>query len=108
MAKLSAHGTEIARAFLPGRRILVSYRSDGVTLARAVHSNHWIVYARKKADISIEQWTQAKLDVVVKLPRWAREVKSLPSMRQLQQWAMDRVVRSAREALVCRDRVAGV
>ena len=51
MAKLSAHGRELARAFDPRRGKLVAYMEDGVTLCRSVGGG-WKILARKKPDVS--------------------------------------------------------
>lgn len=52
MAKLSAHGAEIAR-FLASNGTLRSVREDGVTLQMSVCDRQWKLRTRKKADVSL-------------------------------------------------------
>ena len=93
MAKLSAHGTELYRFLSCTRGGLVSVRSDGTKLFRSPFGG-WKLIARKKKEISLEEWTRRKLawrdEDRAKRP-WAHEVKSLPSLRTLDRWAMDSV-----------------
>lgn len=93
MAKLTAHGDEIARYFSPRRRALVSVRSDGVSLIRRVGTG-WKVLARKKAEIPLDEWRTRKLEAIAALPTWARECRALPSWHTLESAVTDGVCES--------------
>jgi hypothetical protein len=49
----------------------------------------WKVLARKKADFPHTQWLSGKAALVAGLDRWQREVRALPSWRELQAWESD-------------------
>lgn len=91
MAKLSAHGSELARYFDPRRRALISIRSDGTRLGKSVWSNGWKVVGRKKPGCPLEQWKASKLAYIASLPAWAQECKSLLSEHDLSEWVSDAV-----------------
>ena len=88
MAKLSAHGTELARYFSPKNRGLVAVMGDGTRLLRRMDSG-WTVIGRKKAHLPMDEWVALKLETIAKLPGWCRDVRSLPSMRTLEEWQND-------------------
>lgn len=90
MAALKNHGTELARFLSIKARGVLSVRSDGVTLVRRVGEN-WKVFARKKADISIEDWRTRKLSFLLGITPWKKQVKSLPSMATIERWLNDGV-----------------
>jgi len=89
MAKISIHGTEIARCLVNGR--LVSVRSDGTVLHMDVHDRKWRIRGTKKPSLTLAEWTEKKKEWAESLPFWARNVKSLPSHRRLAEWASDSV-----------------
>lgn len=91
MAKLSAHGTEIARYFDERRGLLISVRSDGWYLRKSVFAPDWKLWRRKKESLSQEEWLRTLHDRLSKLPEWARECRSLPSERELREWDQDGV-----------------
>jgi hypothetical protein len=68
----------------------MSVRSDGVTLTRSLSSN-WKVFARKKPEADYSVWLASKQERLAGLPQWAREIKSLPSLAQIQHWSFDSV-----------------
>lgn len=88
MAKLSAHGAELFRYFSISRRCLMAAMEDGTTLYKTPYSG-WKVFARKKADVPLEQWRRGKEEMVSKLPEWARKCKSIPSVSALERWSYD-------------------
>ena len=85
MAKLTAHGTELLRYFSTRYRALLSVRSDGVTLVRRTFHG-WKVLGRKKPDVSMERWLEAKRKQFEAEPAWARECRSIPSYLTLEEW----------------------
>ena len=89
MAKVSAHGTELLRYFSTTRFRLFSLRSDGTVLAKSTYSNGWKLYARKKASVSMEDWEAAHRRQRAKQPAWAQVCTSIPSLRQLEEWASE-------------------
>lgn len=93
MAKLKAHGPEIARYFSATRGALISICADGVTLYRTPLQN-WKVLARKKPEANLASWTANKLALVAGLKPWQQAVKTLPSIRTLDAWANDGVCES--------------
>ncbi len=90
MAKLSDHGSEIARFFDPRNHALMSVRSDGVTLYRNAFSG-WRVFSRMKPEYTLEQWRERKLQHIAELPRWCRDVQCLPSKHDLHEWCCDSI-----------------
>lgn len=90
MAKLSAHKGEFARYFSPKYRRLMSLNEDGTTLARTV-STGWKVFTHKNPEVSLDDWRRAKLEMLAKLPSWARDCKSLPSMAELERYMSDAI-----------------
>jgi len=85
MAKLCAHGHEIARYFSIKFGMLLSVRSDGVTLGRGI-GGHWKVVLRRKADVPLDEWRGNKIAAIARVPAWQRDVKSLPSFDTLREW----------------------
>jgi hypothetical protein len=83
-----AHGAELHRYFSTTKAALISVRADGVTWCRRLDGD-WTVLARKKADCPHSQWLSGKAALVAALDRWQREVRELPSWRELQAWAAD-------------------
>lgn len=93
MATLQAHGTELHRYFSTAARGLLSVRSDGTTLVRRV-GDGWKVYRRKRADVTMETWTEYKRQKFASLPAWKRECTELPALHELEQWVSDSVCES--------------
>ncbi|ARJ66123.1 hypothetical protein WV31_10835 [Magnetospirillum sp. ME-1] len=89
MAKKSAHGEAFLTYFHAKRGVLMSCHEDGVTLYRTPFSNGWKLFARKKADWTIEDWKAAKRRSAEQQPWWAREIRTLPSRATLQRWLED-------------------
>jgi hypothetical protein len=90
MEELSEYGEEIARYFSTKHGGLVSIRAGGVTLVRHPGAD-WKVLARKRDEVSLEQWTQGKKQFVAGLPAWRMGVESLPSMDTIAEWVVDSV-----------------
>lgn len=99
MAKLSAHGTEIARYFSTKHGGLVSVCADGVSLIRRPDTS-WQVLSRKKAEVSLDKWTANKLQFVAGLAAWKLQVSSLPSMDTIAEWMADSVCETVTGELV--------
>lgn len=89
MATLSKQGNELYRFFSVARQGLISVRDNGTVLRRTPWSSGWKVYSRKRSDVSLETWLDAKRAQYEKLSPWKREVKSLPSFETLQAWEHD-------------------
>lgn len=90
MAKLQANGDELFRYLDPRAGGLLSVRSNGVVLRKTPFSGGWKVYARKKADVPLEEWANRKAEAFSKTYAWQR-VKSIPSSETLNRWAFDGV-----------------
>jgi len=86
--ELDANGTELHRYFSVARGVLISVRSNGVTLFRQVDDD-WTVLSRKKADVPLAQWVANKKAALSSLSRWQLEVEELPSMQELMAWNED-------------------
>lgn len=88
MAKLKARGRqELFRFLSVKRRGLITVMDDGTRLIRNVGTG-WRVLSHKKADLSLEQWTQKKMDWYNnECPEW-RKVRHLPSTETLCKWAL--------------------
>jgi hypothetical protein len=89
MATLSKQGNELYRFFSINKRGLISVRDNGTVLRRTPWSGGWKVLARKKPEISLEEWKGKKREQYENLAPWKREVRSLPSFETLQEWEHD-------------------
>lgn len=89
MARLSAHGKELFRYLSPKYRALVAVYADGTILKRSPFTGGWKVMARKRPEIALEEWVAKKQERYAALPAWVKEVKSIPSLRTLQEWEDD-------------------
>jgi len=87
MAKLKAHGEEIARYVSPKWGGLISIRSDGTVLRRTPWSG-WKVHARVKPGVDLEEWVEKKREWFRGIPEnhWMR-CTTLPSLQTLEEWA---------------------
>ena len=86
--ELDANGSELHRYFSITRGVLISARSNGVTLCRQIDDD-WKVLSRKKADVPLAQWLVNKKASLCTLARWQLEVDELPSMQDLMAWNED-------------------
>jgi hypothetical protein len=96
MARKSKHGDIVLEYFADRRgfgRGLVAICSDGTVLHRGVYHG-WKVAGRKKADVPYEQWIEGKRKFIETLPWWAKQIKTLPSRRTLEEWMTDSVCES--------------
>lgn len=91
--KPADHGGEFAR-YLDQNGYLYSLCNDGVVLGKSVHHPKWCVARRKKPEVDLATWKPHKIERLVELPAWRRNVKCLPSMKQLDHWAYDSVCQS--------------
>jgi len=89
MAKLSAHGDELFRYFSVSRRRLLSLRSDGQCMAMSGLDRTWRNYAKKKPEVSVDAWVAGHRRREAEQPVWARDIRSIPSQRQLEEWVHD-------------------
>jgi hypothetical protein len=90
MCKPSDHGGEFAR-YLDPSGWLIAFCEDGVVLGKSIVHPNWRVLRRKKTDVSPADWKQRKLDRLAELPWWRKQVRSLPSLKQLERWSYDSV-----------------
>ena len=59
-----------------------------------MHHPKWRVVRRKKPEVDLATWKHHKIERLMELPAWRRNVKCLPSMKQLERWAYDSVCES--------------
>lgn len=79
---------ELARYFDPVNRALVSVRTNGTVWARSFLTVRWKLYATKKPEVEIEVWQMDRLAKFAALPIWCKRVKRLPTMNQIETWAL--------------------
>jgi len=60
MATLSKQGNEIHRYFSTKYRGLLSVRDNGTILIKTPWSGKWKIAFRKKPEVSLENWIEAK------------------------------------------------
>ena len=89
MATLSKQGNEIHRYFSTKYRGLLSVRDNGTILIKTPWSGRWKIALRKKPEISLENWIEAKKDNYLGLAQWKRDIKYIPSFDTLKQWDYD-------------------
>jgi hypothetical protein len=70
---------------------LVAVLADGTRWGRTLSSGKWVLIGQRKADVPMEQWLQSRRERFESLPTWARNVKSLPTLRTLMRWSNDGV-----------------
>ena len=87
-SELNANGSELHRYFSIARGVLISVRSNGVTLFRQVDDD-WKVLSRKKVDVPLAQWVANKKAALISMGRWQLGVEELPSMQELMAWNDD-------------------
>ena len=87
-SELNANGTELHRYFSIARGVLISVRSNGVTLFLQIDDD-WKVLSRKKVDVPLAEWVANKEAALISIYRWQLDVKELPSMQELMAWNED-------------------
>ena len=73
---------------------LLSVRADGTVYRKTPSCADWTLYAKKKDDLSLEEWLERKVAQKLKLPAWQRDIKELPSEGSLASWMFDGVAES--------------
>ena len=89
MATLAKQGNEIFRYFSTKRGGLVSIRDNGTILRKTPWQSGWKIYARKKPEVSLEDWKEGHKKQFEGLSQWKKEVKTIPSFETLKEWEHD-------------------
>lgn len=83
---------ELLRFFSTTARKLVSLRADGSMMVQEVGGDWKKARGHKtRPDLSVEQFIATVKERYYALPRWAQEIKDLPSMDELGEWVVDSV-----------------
>jgi hypothetical protein len=90
----SLPGSELMRFVKPGHAALFSVRDNGTVWITAPGDKQWRQFAKRREDLTYEQWRARKLEHFETLPTWARNVRKLPSNATLKRWAYDTVCKS--------------
>jgi hypothetical protein len=72
----------------------VAILANGTRYVKTVTSRKWKLYGTKKADVSLETWTQHRLEFYAKLPEWCKGKHDVPTMATLQRWSFDGVAKT--------------
>jgi hypothetical protein len=91
MAKVSAHG-KIVFQFLASNGQLIAYCEDKTTLFRSPYTSGWKIRGKIKPDRTVEQATDnIRTAMRNKNETWRLNVKRMPSLRTLEEWASEGV-----------------
>lgn len=93
MAKLSAHGSELHRYFSVKYSGIVAVMNDGVLMVKRI-DGRWRVLARKKPEVSLEDWRDGRKKLYDGLFQWKKDTKSMPTLTTLQRWEADGVCKT--------------
>ena len=83
----STEGQELYRYFSRNYKALVSIRTNGTILQKAMGED-WKIWGHKNPDTPLDEWIEGRRAFRNKLPHWAF-VDDLPSMAEIDEWMMD-------------------
>lgn len=98
--------TEAIRYFSVRHLGLISIHTDGRVLRKTPFISDWALYAKKKREVSLDEWLAKKHEFVRGLPGWQRDCHSIPTIEMLSRWSIDGVAETPTGYMVEPDGVA--